>query len=528
MRALGWTLAVGLATACASDAEPESAPALPDVPAADAQMRRLTAEQYVNVISDVLGADLVLTTVLEPDTPSGGLVALGAARTALSELGVERYETAAFELAEQAIRAPESDLIPCATADRASADCLRAFVVGVGRRLWRRPLTVDETDVLVGVGVDAAQTLGAPDAGFEYALAALLQSPHFIYRNERPTPDALDEWALASRLSFLLWNTSPDERLLDAAEQGELQTDEGLSVQVDRLLRDRRARRGVRAFFSDLLELHRLDDMVKDPTLFVHFDAELGPSAREQTLLDVERLVFDLDGDYRDLFTTAQTHVNRRLAATYGVPASSREGFALVDLSPADGRRGLLGQVSFLALHSHAVATSAVLRGRFVRTALLCGEIPAPPVDVNTALPEPTDDARTLRDRNRVHLENENCAACHQLMDPIGLGLENFDPVGRWRSFDNGARIDASGVLDGAPFADAWSLAERLRAHPQLAPCFVRQLYRYAVGQDPTADEDSLVDVLAARFAAGGYRVQALLVDIVMSSGFRGLSEDAR
>ena len=384
-----FAVVVGFGLVRCSDSGPSSdgpLTPLPTVAATDAQLRRLTIEQYINAVHDVLGDDLIVSKSLEPDVVSGGLVALGAARTSISSWGVERYETTAFDVAEQALNAERRDrLMSCSPTGAVDIDCASAFVQQIGRRLWRRPLTEAEARVWVDTATTSAQTLGDFYTGLEFALAGLLQSPNFLYRFERPEPVGLDDWSLATRLSFFLWNTTPDEALLDAAASGALATDTGFTAQVERLMTSPQARAGVRAFFSDLFELHRLDELAKDPTRFVHYDAELGPAAREQTLLDLEQLIFDLDGDYRDFFTSRQTHVDRRLAAIYSVPAPVREGFGQVELPASDGRRGFLGQVSFLALHSHAVATSAVLRGRFVRTVLLCGRIPPPPVDLNTA-----------------------------------------------------------------------------------------------------------------------------------------------
>lgn len=523
-------LLVGSAAVAGCAGEPSAPPPpLPDVAANEAPLRRLTAAQYRNAVRDVLGDDIVLPPALEPDLAASGLVALGAARAAVSAWGVEQYEAAAFDLAEQAL-APErrARWLTCTPSGSVDRVCAEQFVEAIGLRLWRRPLTEAEKGSLLDVAERAGTTLGDFDAGLRYALAAMLQSPAFLYRGELSDGGRFDDYALASRLSFFLWNTTPDEALLEAAAQGRLSTEDGLAEQARRLLDDPRARRGVRNFFTELFELYELDDMIKDPTVFVHYDAELGAAAREETLRVIEDLVFEQDGDFRDLLTTRKTFVNRRLAAIYQVRAPVREGFGEVTL-PEGTRRGLLGHVSTLALHSHPAASSAVLRGHFVRKVLLCGVIPPPPVGVNTALPEPSATARTLRERNRVHLEDSACAGCHTLMDPIGLGLENFDGVGRWRAEDNEARIDPSGELDGVPFADAWDLAEAVRAHPALPTCLVRNVYRYATGvEEKTADEGALLDALTARFEAQGYSVRSLLYDVATSSGFVRAGEVTR
>ena len=528
MRAFRAGLISGLAlVGCTAAEAPVVLDPLPDVAASAAPLRRLTAAQYAQAVRDVLGPDLVLPTALEPDVPYAGLVALGVARTSVSAWGVEQYEAAAFDLAEQLMADParRGALVPCTPAGVVDAACAGAALTGLGLKLWRRPVSPAESEALVAIAGDAAQTLGDFHQGLKYAVSALLQSPSFLYRWELGEGGAFGDYALASRLSFLLWNTTPDDALLAAAGRGELSTESGLAAQVDRLLASPRARVGVRSFFTELYELYRLDDMVKDPNLFVHYDTELGPAAREETLSVIEHLVFEEEGDFRDLLTTTRTYVDRRLAAVYQVRAPSRDGFAAVVL-PEDGpRRGLLGHVSTLALHSHPEGSSAVLRGHFVRKVLLCGVIPPPPVNVNTALPEPSADAPTLRLRNRVHLELPECAGCHALMDPIGLGLENFDAVGRHRVKDNGAVIDPSGELDGVPFEDPWALAGVVRDHPALPRCLVRNLYRYATGAEESGAEQALLNGLSGRFAARGYKVKALLRDLATSPAMRRVSE---
>ncbi len=514
---------VGL-TACAKKADdpPLDLTALPDGNPAEAHLTRLTAAQYRNTVRDVLGEGLALPPQLEPDLPSAGLVAIGASESTISGWGVEQYENGAFSLAAQVMddAARRDALVPCSPAGVTDDACAEAFVEAVGLRLWRRPLTSEESAALVAIANDAASTLGDFYDGLEFALAGLLQSPNFLFRAELGEGGRYDDFEMASRLAFFLWNTAPDEALLAAAAAGELTTEEGLAAQARRMIDDDRARDGVRQFFTDMFELYELDALAKDPKLFVHFSTDVGGYAREETLRLIEYLVFDKDADYRDLLVTNETFVNRHLAAIYSVPAGAREGFARVKLPESSGRRGLLGHLSFLGLQSHPAASSAVLRGLFVRRVLLCQEIPPPPVDVNTALPEPSDSARTLRERNKIHLENPSCAQCHNFMDPIGLGFENFDGLGRWREKDNGAVIDASGTLDGVTFTNPRELAQAVRDHDNVGICLTRTLYRYATSHVEQADEGQLIVALSERFAQQGYRVKALLFDIVTSPGF--------
>jgi hypothetical protein len=528
LRALAAALASATLAGCSSGT-PEPEPPAPITPAAPV-LHRLTAAQYANTIRDLLGDDVVLPTALEPDVIERGLASLGASIATISPWGVEQYEAASLDLADQLLssEAGRARLVPCTATAMIDDACAAAFVADFGKKAWRRPVTVEEIDALVALARDGATTLGDFHEGLELALAAIFQAPDFLFRVELGEPDPsrpgelrYTSWELASRLSYFLWNTTPDAELLAAAERGDLVTDAGLRAQVERLIQSPRAREGVRGFFTELFELKRLDHLSKDPTIFTHFTAELGPAAREQTLRDLEQLVFDDDGDYRDIFTAQDTFVDRRLAAIYDVRATAREGFGRVHLPASSGRRGLLGQVSILALHAHPVSSSATKRGLFIRRTLMCTEIPPPPVDVNTALPEPSGTTLTLRDRVAEHLTNPSCSGCHLIMDPMGLGLESFDGLGRFRTKENGATIDPSGELAGKTWTNAWELAEVVRDHPSLGPCLVRNLYRFATGNVETDGERATLDRLSTQFEQSGFRVKKLLAEIAMSPGFR-------
>jgi hypothetical protein len=326
---------------------------------------------------------------------------------------------------------------------------------------------------------------------------------------------------MASRLSFFLWDTSPDEALLEAAKRGELQTDEGLFQQASRMLADERARHGIRAFFTDQLELYELDELRKDPLVFEHFTHDLGPDAREETLRLLEYYALDVNADFRDVLTTKEVFLNPNLASIYGVPAPVAEGWELTTFPEDSARGGLLSQAAFLSLNAHSVSSSATLRGKALRQKLLCHTIPAPPVNVDTSIPEPSGTTLTLRDRVAEHLENPSCSGCHRLVDPIGLALENYDGIGRWRERDNGVPIDASGDIDGIAFGGPKQLAEVVREHEDFPRCFVRTLSRYATGQVESNDQDPLLETLNDRFDHHGFEVEPLLLELVMSPIFR-------
>ena len=491
-------------------------------------MRRLTESQYENVVLAVFGDEIVLPARLDPDVTVDGLQAIGASKITISPRGVELYEDAAYDIAEQAMERREA-FVPCTPSSTVDEACAREALEPIATRAWRRPATSEEVDRLVAVSGSAASVLGDFHEGLVYGISAILQSPNFLFRVE--TGEDADggrrytDYEMASRLSFFLWDTLPDQELLDAAEAGELVTEAGIQAQLERMLADDRARVGLRAFISDLFALHDLEDLSKDPTTFEHMSEEVGPAAQEETLRLYEWLVFDEEGDYRDLLTTRTAFVDRKLASIYEVPAAEAEGFAQVEL-PEDGpRRGVLGQVSFLSLNAHPVSSSATLRGKFVREVLLCQEIPPPPADVDTSIPEPSGETPTLRDRVAEHLQDPACAGCHTITDPIGLGLENFDGLGSYRLRDNDVVIDASGEMDGTPFENPVDLAWAISDHPELGRCFARNVYRYATGRLDAGAEYDFMRYLGEGFAYDDFRVKDLIRRFVMSDAFRKTGE---
>lgn len=494
---------------------------------APAALRRLTAAQYETIARELLGP-VELTVELEPDTVLNGFVAIASARATISPSAMEKYEQAAFELARQALeQSRRDDLVGCTPAGVTDAACTRQFIERFGRRAFRRPLADDEITRYAAIADDAATTLGDFYAGIEFAVAGLLQSPHFLFRVEIGEADPDDasrlrygNFEMASRLSFLFWNTMPDDGLLDAAEAGELVTADGLTAQIDRLIDDPRTRAAMNNFHGERLGIEALDALTKDAELFPDMSPALGSAMREDILRTLDYLTFESGADYRDVFDTRVAFVNAELAALYGVPAPG-SGIARVELPEDDLRMGLLGKAGLLAHNAHVKNTSPTLRGKFVRERVLCQSIPAPPNDVSTVVPEPDPDAPTMRDRLAAHRSVARCAGCHALMDPIGLAFENFDAIGAYRPTDNGHEIDTSGDIDGQAFGDPKELAALLRDMPSASECLVRQLYRYAVAHVETGGEVAVIRQLTASFDGTGRSFPDLLRAVVLSDGFR-------
>jgi hypothetical protein len=492
-----------------------------------ATLRRLTRVQYANAIRDLLGADVTVSGNFEPDTVLSGFASIGSSLTTVSATAAETFESAANNIAEQALADParRGRLVTCTPAGAVDEACARKFVTDFGRRAWRRPLTGEEVGRYAALATQGASMMGDFWKGLGYALSGLLQSPHFLYRVELGSPGKVpgqrvfDGWELASRLSFFIWNSTPDDGLLSAAESGALTRPGGLRQQAERLLTSPRGREAVRTFFYELMRLDGLDDLEQSPANFPKATKTIGPAMREETLRLLEEIAQSSEGDYRRVFDAGYTFVNRELAGLYGLPAMG-DGFARANL-PADGLRiGLLGHASFLASNAHEATTSPTRRGKFVREVILCHEIPAPPPDVDASLPpeKPGEAARTMREKLSGH-NVPGCAACHSKMDPLGLAFENFDALGAYRARDAGKEIDASGDLDGQRFSNPRELATILRGHPDVEPCLVRVLYRFALGRLETNGEEALIRRISGGLT--GNRIRSALLGIVESEGFR-------
>jgi hypothetical protein len=521
--------------AASPTATPGPTPAPPIAKAGPAAMRRLTAPQYRATIADVLGEGAVAPGRFEPDQRVSGLLAVGAADVSVSPSGFEQYDAMAREVARRALDpARRGTVVPCTPRGTVDDDCASFFLRSTGRRLLRRPVADDEVGAWTAVAREASAELGDFHAGLEIALSALLVSPGFLFRVDDTEVDPVrggerfTSLAMAHRLSYLLWNSTPDEELLAAGERGELVDGAGLSAQVERLLDSPRLETAVRELFADAWGFDAIEQGLvrKDPEIFPAFSQGAILDAEEQTLRVAVEQLLALDGDYRELFTTRRSFMTRPLGILYRVPVRSPDGWEEWLFGDDDRRAGVLTHASLLALESHPGRSSPTLRGRFVREAILCQEVPPPPgnVDFSMFADEANQRRTTARERLEAHVSNPACAGCHALMDPIGLALENFDGIGVERDTENGAPIDASGTLDGDAYADAPGLGAALARHPQLGPCFVETAFRFAVGRNPVAGERDWLEWVQERFAESGFRLRPLLRTIVLGDAFRRAS----
>ena len=524
-------LLIAMLAACEGTILTGSGPGSGSVPApADPQppvLPRLTASQYTATLVDLFGPD-VPVGALPADTNPYLFYSIGATTTELSELGTQQYADAADRIASWVVADPAR--LGCGMT--ALDVCAEPFLAELGLRLYRRPLTTDELTSWVLVAGSAGR--GDPLRGLRFAIYGMLQSPAFLYRAELGEPDPTDSdrlrytsYEMAGRLSFLLWDTAPDRELLDAAGRGDLTDVAGLRAQVDRLLGSPRARVATQAFFAQYLDLSALDGLERDPSLFPAYSPALAAAAKQEIRLLVDDLVGN-DRDVRELFSTRTTYVNSDLALLYGVaaPGATPTDFVRAE-QPLDGKRaGILTSAAFLTMNAHVTETSPTLRGKFVRERVLCQTVPAPGDNVDLVIDEPDGTANTLRERLERHVTDAGCASCHAFIDPPGYLFEGFDAIGMARTTDRGFPIDTSGDLDGVPLADARALADVLATDARVGACLVKQLYRHANGRIDTPGDAPVLAALDDAFAAAGYRMNDLLLELVMSDGFRTVGKE--
>jgi hypothetical protein len=502
----------------------------PAVAPAPPGFRRLNEAQYIRSIEQIFGSGIKVPGRFDPPLRAEGLLAIGDATVTVSASGIEQYELRAREIAAQAMAGGRAQ-VPCqpAAADAFDAACARQFLGRYGRQLYRRPLSDDELAAVVALAANGTRVDRSFAKGLQLGLSRLLMSPNFIFRVERSMADPaapggqrLDDYSLASRISFLLWDAPPDEALLDAAQRGELRSAARIQRQVDRMVASPRFEQGTRAFFSDMFGYEQFRGLAKDQAIYPKFNSDIAHDAQEQTLRTLVDLLVTNRGDYRDIFSTRKTFINRGLGALYRVPISSAsvEGWAPYTF-PADApRAGILSLAGFLMLDpTHEGRSSPTIRGKSVRELLLCQPVPQPPPNVNFAIVQDVANPlyKTARQRLTVHQENPACAGCHALTDPIGLSLENYDAIGNFRTHENDAPIDATGTFDGKPYTGLLGLSQRLRESPDVPACLVQRAFEYGTGRAAGGGDAAWLDYAISRFSADGYRFPGLMRQLATS-----------
>lgn len=493
---------------------------------------RLTHVQYDNTIRDLLGVDASPSSGFLDDPLVEGFDN-NASALFVSDRLARDYRRAAEELAASVTADEElwQVLVPCDPQE--GSECAATFIEHFGRRTYRRPLDEDEVKRYLDLFEqgEALYDDGSSFArGVRLVVEAMLQSPHFLYRLELSSEAqdgnvvALTGWEIASRLSYLLWSSAPDDALLDAAEAGELDTPEGVAEEARRLLADSRSAATVDDFHRQWLELDKLGDITKDPELFPEWTPDVTDGMREEVVRFIRRVVFDLEGSYTDLMSLPETYVDADLAALYGLDGGFGDAMELVELDPAE-RAGLLTRIGFLSSHAFPGRSSPIRRGVFVQRRILCTPIPPPPGDVDTTLPPVEGEIETTREAVELHTSPDACRACHGLINEPGFAFEIYDAAGRFRETENGVPIDAAGqvLLDGenVSFDDGVELSHAI-ADSETGPlCYATQWFRYANMRQETPDDQCTLEGLHTAWEASGYDVQELLVALTQTASFR-------
>lgn len=499
-------------------------------------LRRLTESQYRASIADVFGPEVPIAGRFERGLRVDGLIAVGTSRMGMSPFSLEQYDIAARSVAS-AVTSDEmrERFVPCRPVSEAAFDraCATQFVDTYGSRLFRRPLTQEQLARFVGIAESAQAQLGGFYNGLNYALVGMLVSPEFLLRIERvePVPGSagkfrLDAFSKASRLSYFLTNSTPDDELLQAAANGKLHTSAGLRRQVDRLIASDQVENSVRAFFADMLHFDGFRDLFKDPEIYPYYTTQVALDAQEQTLRTIVSHLITDKGDYRDLFTTRNTWLTRSLGMIYRMRVTTRNGWERAVYPEDSGRAGILTDLSMLALHSHPGRSSPTLRGKAIRENLLCERVPDPPADVDFAAFQDAaaEVGSTARIRLAEHNANPVCAGCHKITDPIGLSLESFDGAAVARAVENGVKLDLSGSLYGEDFDGPVGLGKAMRNSESAPHCLVEKMYRSAVGRELLPTEEPVLEDLSSQFVQLEYRVPMLMREIVLSQSFFAIS----
>jgi hypothetical protein len=512
------------------------APSVQDCPTAQmagTPLRRLTRFEYANSVRDLLGVDPAPAADLPADEVTNSFDNNAQVLT-VSALHAEKYVLVSEALAKQAVQNLAA-LTSCDTAATGEEGCALAFARSFGRRAFRRPLTAaDETMLMAAYA--AGKTGGTHAEGIEVMIRAALQSSDFLFRLETTSPpDAaaalvpLSQYELATRLSYLVWSSGPDDALLDAAAAGALATPAAVAAKAREMLASPRARGAIAHFFEQWTGTTRLDIVSKHTGMFPTFTPELKAGMQAELPAFIEHVMWTGDHLLSTLFTSQSTFVTRELASLYGVtpPAGSDLAPVLVALPADQGRAGILTQPGFLSVQGHPDQTSPVLRGKFVRSMLLCDPPDPPPDDVNITVPN-IDQGGTARERFSAHLTaGASCNGCHTGMDPIGLAFENFDAIGQYRTMENGEPIDASGEIFDAndpllagPFDGVLEMAQKLAGSVQVRDCMATQWFRFTVGRTEVQPDSCSLATLQVAFGASGGDLAELVVGVTQTDAF--------
>jgi hypothetical protein len=500
----------------------------------DTPIRRLTRFEYNNTVRDLLGDNSNPADVLPPEDEVAGFNNQAGALTT-SDLLVEQYLKVAEGVSARAIGNMDTLMEGCDPASQGSDACALSFIERWGRRAYRRPLEQEEVDRLQDV-FDWALTdpdLGTFEDGIQIVIEVMLQSPSFLYRPEYGSETPIEgdvvpftSWEMATKLSYMLWNTMPDDVLFQAAENDVLLTREEIAAQAARMLEDDRAKDTIRNFHKQWLLLTQLDSVTKDTSVYPAYNAGLRPLWEEEIQTFIEDVILRGDGSLETLLTADYSFMNEELASFYGNdvldPVTGTE-LQRVQLDPTR-RAGFLTSAALMATHANLNQSSPVFRGKFVREQLMCNTLPLPPNDLVIEPPQ-LDPNKTTKEQFEEIGADPSCASCHSLMNPIGFIFEHYDGVGQWRDQQNGKDIDAVGEvvqtedIDGS-YDGAIELARALAGSTQVQECVSSQWFRFAYNRSVTPVDTCSIEQINERFAASNFNIRELLVALTQTNAF--------
>lgn len=522
-----------------SDPEPVAATQLP--------LRRLNRTEYLNTLRDLLpglpAAAYPAASTLPGDQKGNGFDTDGTLLTVSSALAVRYIEIAEALATEASKDAALNPLLPkdCGRATDERGCALR-FITTFGRRAFRRPLLESELTAVLAL-YDKGRSGGTFNSGAQWVVQYFLQAPDFLYRveNGRPPPPPpaegegapapavvdpsalvrtpLTSWEVATRLSYALWKTMPDDLLLLQAETDALRTPDQVRAAAERMLDDPKARGMLYDFHAQWLGLDTLGELTKNSYDYPSFTA-LRSVLPQETSRFIEHAIYMDKGDLATLLTAPYTFVNDVSAPVYGLTGITGSTLRKADLNPQE-RAGLLTQLGVLAVHAKPAMISPVVRGHFVQQQILCGTVPSQPPGLAVTLPATVPPGT---DPFAVQLSDPACATCHRLMNPIGNGFARYNPIGQYASLANGQPISARGELVGSdsngPFDGVPELAQRLSKSAQVQACYQKQWFHYVFGRGQLPEDTALKDGLAASFQSSGGRIRDLVLAAVSSETF--------
>ncbi len=497
-------------------------------------VRRLTHSQYSNTIRDLLGDQSQPANIFPKEDFIHGFKNQIEGQN-ISPLQAEAYSEAAERLARSAFRGGDPrNLVPVKPSSSSDQGAAESFVRQFGLKAFRRPLSNEETDKYVRLFLQGSAKAGEFHSGAQLVVEAMLQSPNFLFRIQRREEQSHEQFEIASQLSYLLWDTMPDEEMLQAASKSQFSSVAQIEAQARRMLDDPRAAIALDEFLAQWMRFDRVLDATRDRRKYREFNSEVAAAMAEETRQLFRHLVWN-DKDFMEFFTADYTFISTSLAQIYGLPMPAME-FSRVDYPSESGRAGVLGHGSFLVLTSKPADTSPTSRGLFVRNQFLAQEIAPPPPGVNAVLPEVTEDKPlTNRQRLSVHLNSEACASCHRLIDPIGFGFEQYDAIGsfktkmglRFGGRDNPSTkeldLDTTAFVQGIPdseFTRPKELGKLLASNETCQRCIVKQFFRYAFGREESSADQQILDEAFEKFRNSGFRFRELIMALVTSKLF--------